>query len=425
MRFVRLLSVSLCLLHLAGFASANESPNVLVILTDQHRQDGIGAYARSPVKTPHLDRIAREGIRFDRAYVAQPVCSPNRASILTGYYPHAHGVLENNVPLPSKAVALSEMLSERGYECGYFGKWHLDRRNDQGFTTFPNYPRDGRGQNHYFFDKNNNRRYAVDVITDDVLAFLNKKRSGPFFAFVSYYPPHPPYSVPEQYERMYREAIPKDRNQRIYYGMCTKVDEQVGRLLGALDDMDATKHTLVVFTTEHGHFFKRRWNDHAKRLCYDTASRIPLLMRMPGVIPPRQTTTELISSVDLTPTILGLLGQETPQGLQGSDLSGLARGTSKTGRDVVFIENTPYPYKPEKGRERCVFDGRWKLILSNVRAPELYDLHSDPEEFENHWPKQRNSAEAQALLEQLRTWGKRTKDPLTPHLLSQLEKAQK
>lgn len=392
-------------------------PNILFILTDQHRQDGVGAYGMPGIQTPHLDKLAGDGIRFDRAYVAQPVCSPNRASILTGLYPHSHGVVENNVPLPPQALTMSEMLGLLGYDCGYFGKWHLDRRNAQGFTTFPGYPRDGRGSNHYFPGKDNERRYAVDVITDDAIAFIKENRDTPFYAFLAYYPPHPPYSVPKKYEEMYRDLFPKDRRRRIYYGMCTKVDQQVGRLLATLDELGVAENTLVVFTSEHGHLFDHRWNDHSKRLCYDTASRIPLLMRMPGVIPKNRSTTEMISSVDLVPTIMSLLGQKPPAGLGGQDLSGMARNTATRGRDAVFIENTPYPYQPDKGLERCVRDRRWKLILSTVRAPELYDMTHDPDELNNRWEAMKDSAEVGELEDRLKSWASRTGDKLAGQLL--------
>ena len=400
-------------------ASQPHKPNILFILTDQHRQDGVGAYDGSPAITPNLDRMAAEGARFDRAYVAQPVCSPNRSSIITGLYPHSSGVYENKVPLPSSSRTMSEMLKPAGYACGYFGKWHLGRRD--AFETMPEYPSDGRGDNHYF-GKGDQRRYATDVITEDAVAFIREHQDKPFYTYVSYYPPHPPYSVPPGYEEHYKHI--EDRNQRIYYAMCTKIDENVGQLLTTLDDLKLTDRTLVVFTSEHGHYFDHEWNDHDKRLCYDTASRIPLLMRFPGVIPDGQRISGLISSVDLTQTLMELIGQKSPTGLQGEDLSTLARGKTDRGREYIFIENIPYPFNREKGEERCVFDGKWKLILSTKRSPELYDLDSDPTESENVFSEERGNDPVQRLCRALESWSKETKDELTPALLKRLRQQQ-
>lgn len=406
-------------------------PNILFLLTDQHRQDGVGAYGKEGVITPHLDGLARDGIRFDRAYTAQPVCAPNRASILSGLYPHTHGLRENTWPLSPRVQTMAEMLAPLGYDCGYFGKWHLGRQDAQGFRTFPEYPSDGRGEQH-FFSIAGEKRYSTDVITDDVLAFIQQERASPFYAYVSYYPPHPPYSVPEPYENLYRDRFPGDRRRRIYYAMCTKVDEQIGRLLAALDARGLAENTLVVFTTEHGHFFEPRWNDHEKRLCYDTAARVPLLMRLPGVIPAHQTTPELISAVDLVQTMMGLVGMPAPEALQGEDLSGLARGREDARRAAIFMENFPLinkttargPYRNEPeweaGEERCVRDRSWKLILSTTRPPELYHMEEDPGETNNRWARMHRTPEVKRLRDLLHDWAIRTGDSIAPALLARL-----
>lgn len=411
----------------AGAESATQplgprSPNILFILSDQYRHDCLGVAGNAVAHTPNLDRLAREGMRFTHCYAAQPVCSPNRAAILTGLYPHSAGVQDNCVgdgdstlKLPKSSRTMGEMLALAGYDCGYFGKWHLGRRD--AFETFPEYPRDGRGDDHYF-GKGNSRRYGVDVITDDAIAFLKKTRTRPFYLYVSYYPPHPPYSVPEAYHERYKGVEPREK--RIYLAMCTKIDEAVGTLLKSLADLGLAGNTLVVFTSDHGHNFTLRWNHHLKRLCYDTSARVPLLMRLPGTIPAGRVTEGLISSVDLTPTILSLIGRPVPPGLQGQDLSALVRGRADKGRACVFIENVPFPFAPQKGEERCVFDGRWKLILSTQRPPELYDPQADPEESNNRWAEKAASPVVARLLEQLDRWARDTKDPLAPRLLQQV-----
>lgn len=399
--------------------SQRTRPNILFILSDQFRYDCLGATGNTRIHTPNIDRLAREGVLFDRAYAAQPVCSPNRSSIISGLYPHSSGVWENcsqewvdKVGLPKRVRTLSEIITPAGYDCGYFGKWHLGRRD--AFATFPEYPSDGRGDDHYF-GKGESRRYAVDVITQDAITFLKQKRTRPFYVYVSFYPPHPPYSVPPRYLERYQNLT--DAHQRAYYAMCTKVDEKVGELLASLDELGVAGDTLVVFSSDHGHNFQPRWNNHDKRLCYDTASRVPLVMRMPGVIPAGRRTQGLISSVDLVPTMLDLIGQPEPEGLQGQDLADLARGKTDRGRDYVFIENIPYPFKREKGEERCVFDGQWKLILSTHRPPELYDIMTDAAETENRWEAMKGSPLAARLMSALAQWARQTGDELTPRLL--------
>ncbi|MGH9340414.1 MAG: sulfatase family protein [Acidobacteriota bacterium] len=394
---------------------AGKRLNILLILTDQHRYDGVGVNGNEKISTPNLDRIAREGARFERAYVAQPVCSPNRAAIFTGLYPHSSGVWENNVPLPSTTPAISELMKAAGYDCGYFGKWHLGRRD--AFDAMPEYPKDGRGSGHYF-GEGASRRYAVDVLTEDVLTFLRRERSGPFFACVSYYPPHPPYSVPADYLEPY-EGI-EDERVRAYYAMVSKVDEKVGELLRALDELEIRDQTLVIFTSEHGHYFQPRWNDHAKRLCYDTASRIPLLMRLPGRFSAGLQVEGLFSSVDLTPTILGLIGYQGGRAQQGRDFSAhLLEGRTGGMREHFFIENIPFPFEPRKGMERCVGSREWKLILSTRRPPELVNYRTDPREGRNQWDDLRHSSLCHGLREGLRDWAEKTHDQLSLQLLDQ------
>ena len=404
-------------------------PNVLFILTDQHRQDGVGAYGKPGVITPNLDRIARDGIRFDRAYTAQPVRSPNRASILSGLYPHRHGVRENLWPLSPDVRILPHLLRENGYRCGYFGKWHLGDPARVAYDVMPSYERDGRGGRGssgwgHYYTIGEKKVYQTGVIANDVSQFI-KSSDRPFYAVASFYPPHPPYSVPSQYEEMYRGLYPDDENRRRYYAMCTAIDDAVGNLLQTLEDEGLTENTLVVFTTEHGHHFDRRWNDHSKRSCYDIAARIPLLMRFPGRIPPEQQSRALFSQVDLFSTIAGLLGlPTTPDATDGIDQSDLLMRKTVERREYVAMINvphrdrTPEPYEgtmPDE--ERCVRTDDWKLILSVNRPPELYHPDNDPTERNNLWAEYKNSDVVGSLRGHLSEWATETGDPLAPKLL--------
>jgi len=415
-------------LSMIGNVSASDTkPNLLFILTDQHRRDGVGCYGRKGVMTPNLDRLASEGIRFDRAYTAQPVCAPNRGAIVSGLYPHNHGVLENRWDLNTEVSLLPDMLRDQSYRSGYFGKWHLGDPARDAWDVMPEYPGDGRGRRHYY-KIDGKDVYQTEVLTKDTIDFINSEDERPFCAFVSYYPPHPPYSVPEKYETMYQEMFPDDNNRRKYYAMCTAVDDAVGNLLKALDEKGIADNTLVVFTTEHGHHFDHRWNGHSKRLCYDISARIPMLMRFPKMISSGNVGESLISSVDLTPTLLGLMGHAVPNGLDGLNLSDSILKRGQDGREalvmvnVPFIDKTKTPHQPDlkKGEERCVIADDWKLILSTVRAPELYHLPSDAGEQKNRWEEMAGSDNVAGLKSHLQEWADNTRDKLAPALLAKV-----
>ena len=419
-----LAGLSALLLYGAGPAPPLAKPNCLFILVDQQRRDGVGAYkSDSKVKTPHLDAMIAGGILFNRAYTAQPVCAPNRGSIFSGLFPFNHGVRENTWDLSPDVKLTPHYLKESGYVSAYFGKWHLGDPARKAFDVVPPYPGDGRGSGHYY-KVDGKKVYQTEVLSDDVISFIRKNRAAPFFAVFSMYPPHPPYSVPEKYEDAYRDVYPEDKARRKYYAMCTAVDAAVGKVLAALKELELEDNTLVVYTTEHGHFFKQRWNNHSKRLCYDVSARIPLLMRFPGVIPAGQRSDMLINSVDLTPTLLGLLGRKSPR-LDGLDLSAQIKGGSRDFPEYTAMVNVPFinkrkkPHQPmlEKGEERAIVHDRFKLILSTTRAPELYDLTGDPGETNNLWETRRESKAVGRMKTHLGEWAARTGDKLAPKLI--------
>ena len=398
-------------------------PNCLFILVDQQRQDGVGAYVSdSKVKTPHLDAMAAEGILFNRAYTAQPVCAPNRGSIFSGLMPFNHGVRENTWDLNPKVKLTPHYLKKAGYISGYFGKWHLGDPARKAFDVMPDYPNDGRGKRHYY-TINGKKVYQTEVLSKDVIDFMRKNQETPFFAVLSMYPPHTSYSVPARYEKMYQDDYPDDKSRRRYYAMCTAVDDAVGRVLTALKKLDLDKNTLVIYTSEHGHYFDKRWNNHHKRLCYDVSARIPLLMRYPGIIPAGQRSEMLINSGDLTPTLLGLMGHDVPK-VDGLNFSAQIRGESKEFPAYTVMVNVPFinkkekPNQPmiEKGEERAIVHDRYKLILSTVRDPELYDLTADPGETSNLWNSQNRSAVGR-MRTHLSEWADRTGDTLAPKLI--------
>lgn len=396
----------------------SEGPsNVLFILTDQQHWDSLGIYGNEKVATPHLDRLGRDGLVFDRAYVTQPVCSPCRSSILTGLWPHSTGVTENcdpsgpAPPLPLDAAIFPCVLREAGYAAGYIGKWHLSeveawaRRFDlwEGFQT---------GGGHWIGE-----RYKTDVQTEQGIAFIREHRRRPFCLFMSYYPPHTPRTAPDAYVQPYRDA---GFDEPEYYGMVSKIDDNVGELLRALDDANVRERTLVVFTSDHGDVFGRYWNQHSKRVCYEGGARAPLIAACPGRIPGGRRTTALTSSADLAPTVLEFCDVSAPTGIQGRSVLPVLEGRSDTAREFVAIEN--YPVKPDHSFiERCIVAGPWKLILDSRRPPELYDLERDPREEQNRFDTTEGRDAVPGLIDRMSRWGRDTGDPVCIDLAGSVE----
>jgi arylsulfatase A-like enzyme len=395
-------------------------PNVLVFFTDQQRWDTVGCYGNDLGLTPNLDRLADEGVRFELAFTAQPVCGPARACLQTGVYPTVTGCFRNGIHLPEDATTLAHRFGGAGYEVGYIGKWHLagtgdgpvppERRGGYSdywlaadlleFTSSPY----GGG----YFDADGQKvefeGYRVDSQTDHVLEYL-RGRSGeqPFFLFVSYLEPHHQnnlnrYVAPEGYAARYANApVPGDlaghdgdwsENLADYYGICASLDENLGRVVAELERQGELDNTVIVFTSDHGTHFRTR-NGEYKRSCHEASIRIPLVVRGPGFGGGR-VVDELVSLVDVPPTLLEVGGIAVPDDFHGHSLHPLARGEAVDWPDDVYVQIS------ESQVGRAVRTRRWKY---GVDAPGgdgnrdatsaeyveqyLYDLEADPHEQHN------------------------------------------
>lgn len=392
-------------------------PNVLFMMTDQQRRDSLGIYGNNWVKTPNIDRLGRSGVVFDRLFATQPVCSPCRSSILSGCWPHTTGVIDNcpgsgnAPPLPLDMPIFPLQLQAAGYAAGYIGKWHLSevdtwaKRFDmwEGFQT---------GGGHWV-----DKRYKPDIQTEQGIDFVRKHQGRPFCLFMSYYPPHPPRTAPEEYVKYYRDM---KHEQPEYYGMVSKIDANVGQFMRCLDDLELIGRTLVIYTTDHGEVFGKYWNKHSKRVCYDGAARLPGIFSWPGRLPRGARSEALASSADLGPTILDICGVPIAEGTQGRSMAPVVRGENRDGREYVVIENNPT--KADFGYiERCVVTRDWKLILDAKRPPELYDLKADPEETKNVFDTPEGRAVVPRLAAQMREWATETEDEVAPRLLASLD----
>lgn len=366
-------------------------PNLLLVTLDTVRADRIGAYGYQAARTPALDRLSRAGVRFADAIAPAPITGPSHAALFTGMYPGRLGVRDNvTTPLPDAAVTLAEMLSARGYQTGGFvGAFLLDRPYGfaQGFQTFESgFTRVDPGS-----EANAERR--GDAVTDDALRWLESVSADqPFFAWVHLYDAHVRYEPPE--------PLATEFADRPYDGEIAFVDQQIDRLIHALDGRGALERTYVIVIADHGEALGEHGEDEHGVFLYEEVIRIPWVMRGPelaaGVV-----VAEQVRAVDLFPTVLHFLEIEARNAVDGESVVSLIEGRNRAGRPAAYAE-TYYPQLHYGWSElRSLRADGWKVI--DAPRPELYDLRNDPREQRNLYETQRALAD-RMLAETQRLW---------------------
>lgn len=405
----------------SSLAQAQERPNFLFLLTDQFRYEALGANGNVLVRTPELDRLAATGVRFENCYTAQALCTPSRATILTGRYPHSHGLQDNVYGIPSAfdlphvnlRPNFPELLRAAGYFTAYIGKWHLGEGNPGTFDLWKGY----NSLLPHWLGEPYNSPYRSDVETDQALKFLEDNRGRSFLLFISYYPPHTPYTAPRRFHEHYQG---KSLEPMEYYAAVSAVDWNVGRLLARLRELGLEDKTCVIFTTEHGETFRRRPGSRNKRVAYDESARIPLLIRLPGRLPAGLTWRSGTSSVNIMPTILELAGLPIPPEVEGRSLVGPILRREDEWREPVVIQNVTDPVAADsRALERAIRTQKWKLIIKQViNQPnqwiyELYDMEEDPSEKVNLFGSGKQAAVIRDLAQELMAWGRRFHDDIS------------
>jgi N-acetylglucosamine-6-sulfatase len=403
-------------------AKTDPRPNIFFILIDDLRFNA-PAYAGHPfVKTPNIDRIAREGAVFENAFVTTPLCSPSRASYLTGRYVRSHGVIDNtdHNELSHKLVTWPRLLHDAGYETGYAGKWHMgtDSSPRPGFDRWISF----RGQGVYNdpllnIDGKETKvpGYVTDLLTDYAVEFIRKPRSKPFVMYVAHKAVHGPFTPAERHKDLFeKENIVRTPNaednwdgkpalQRDVDGKppvkgvgssddliknqlrcLTAIDEGVGRIIKALEETGQMDNTFIVFTSDNGYF----WGEHHlgdKRWAYEESLRIPMAMRYPKLIKAGSKVNPIVMNVDMAPTMLTLGGGKFPAELQGHSVLPLFKGPVKNWRTSFLSEYFMEKSFPRVPSWQAVRDGQWKYIHypEVAGADELYDLKKDPYEMQN------------------------------------------
>jgi arylsulfatase A-like enzyme len=419
-------------------ATRPRRPSVLLILPDQMRGQDMGCMGNPEVRTPHLDTLASQGLLFRNTFANTPVCCPARAILLTGRYAHKNGMVANDLRLRESEVTLAEILAAQGYRTGFLGKWHLD-----GGKRLPGFvPPGPRRQGFQFWAANEcshthfrptyfrdtpdpitEDRFEPEVWTDRAIEFLRQAGDEPFFLEVAMGPPHDPYGAPERFLKLYDpakltmrpnwvEGVPGAGRKDLaaYYAAITAVDEQVGRLLKALDDLGRAGDTIVVFTSDHGDMLGSH-GSRLKRKPWEESIRVPGIVRYPAVVKPGRTSEALLSHVDVASTLLGLCDLPVPPSMQGADLSAVVLGRGDWGPDSAFFQifvpfagdGTPQPW-------RGVRTGRFMYARTGAGPWVLYDLEHDPYELKDLSRDPAHAGVREQMEAKLTAWMERTGD---------------
>lgn len=398
---------------LATAAPQNQKLNFVFILADDLGWTDLSVYGSKFYETPNIDRLASEGVRFTNAYAACPVCSPTRASIMTGKYPARLGLtnylpgvhptpyskligVESTQQLPLSETTVAEVLRESGYRTGIFGKWHLGGKGFtpdlQGFDTVFT----PAGGGNYFYPgwrgnppiPGRDGEYSTDRLTDEAIGFIRAKQDQPFFAYIPHFAPHVPLQAKAEHIAKFKKKVKEGarHNDPTYAGMIWSLDENIGRVLRTLEDQKIADRTVVVFASDNGGLSAPEWLlkpttsnwplREGKGHAYEGGIRVPLIVRGPGV---RKNATEdtPISSIDYLPTLAQLAGAQTPKNIDGqSFVDVLTTGKKPPVRNLFWH----YPhYSNQLGRPAsAVRQGNYKLIrFHEDQHVELYDLSED------------------------------------------------
>ena len=410
---------------LSSLPEARDRSNIILIISDQFRWDCLGANGLSPLNlTPNLDAMASQGTNFANAITNQPVCTPSRACLFTGTYMNRNGVWHNGLPLAPETLTIAKLFRRAGYTANYIGKWHLAPENAKDPSTFGPVPKQFRGGFDDFWEGCNvlehtshpyegaiwdgegkeirfSDTYRVDFITDRAVRFLREAARQPFFLVISYLEPHFQndcncFVAPKGYAERYRNSFiprdlmsfPGDWQQQLpdYYGCIARVDENVGRLRQELQHLQLAEKTIVAFVSDHGCHFRTR-NTEYKRSGHESSIHLPLVIAGPNFDNSR-TVKDLVSQIDLGPTLLEAAGITVPDAMQGRGFLQLARGPVTSWRNEVFIQIS------ESMTGRALRTPQWTYVVaqadgkSQAKAStyveyQLYDLFSDPHQLVN------------------------------------------
>jgi N-acetylglucosamine-6-sulfatase len=398
-------------------AKLNSSPpNILIILVDDLRADALGVTGHPFFKSPNIDRIAKEGVLFQNAFVVHSVCSPSRATLLTGLYTHHHRVFENNIPLDPRLSTVPKILQASGYETALIGKWHMGYNDDQpkpGFNRWVSF----FGQGKYLDPLINvdGRQiqatgHMTDILTDYALEFLGRDRQQPFFLILSHKAVHDPFTAQPRFSGQYKNAnivLPQTWGENLstkpafleeygrffsnldfkkrtqwYYECLAGVEESVGKILAKLAEKKTLDSTLIIFIGDNGYMLGEH-NLSDKRLAYEESIRIPLFVRYPKWFTPGSRANTMALNLDVAPTLLEAAGIGAARNLPGISLQKLASGEVKRNNFLYQYFFDPITSMVPPIRAIRTHDYKYITYADFNATNELYDLRNDPIEKNN------------------------------------------
>ena len=442
MRPASLVLTILGFVTLAGIATAAETdprPNIVFVITDDQRWDGLSINGHPAVRTPHIDRIGHEGLALDNFLVSTPLCSPSRATFLTGRYPRKHNIINNDKlgldVISHTLMTFPRQLREAGYETGFVGKWHmgLDDSRRPGFDTWISF----KGQGIYIdgvINHNGERRqltgYMTDFINEWAVEFLEQPRDRPFCLYVSHKAVHAPFLPAPRHDDLYAdfaaelpdvnaadlagkpmlnrdvkrppmythegvapEPVEPHRNRdrspagiiRDQMRSIAAVDEGVGQLYATLERLGELDNTIFIYTSDNGFLLGEHGKFNTKRWPYEPNLRVPFLVRYPPLVAPGQRSAALVGAVDVAPTLLEITGVESMIEMHGQSFVPLLADPAAPGRNELLAEYFYEKVTPEAPAWQAIRTPRWKYIEydspdAGATDHELYDLANDPDE---------------------------------------------
>lgn len=419
MNAASLIRVSACLVLLVpaiGTCASAPRPNLLIILTDDQGYGDVSSYGAKDARTPHIDRIAKEGMLFTTMRANATVCSPTRAALLTGRYPDRVGVpgVIRTQPLDSwgyldpQTPTLANVLHGAGYHAAIIGKWHLGLEspnlpNDRGFQHFQGFLgdmmdsytthlREGRNYMRHNKEVIDPKGHATDLFSDWAVEYLREQAKAPdrpFFLYLAYNAPHFPIEPPAEWLARVKQRAPEMNGKRaLNVAHVEHLDAGIGRVLDALDESGLAQNTVVVFTSDNGGSLTHaQCNDPwrgGKQDHYDGGLRVPFMIRWPAGIRPGSRSDYAGLVFDIFPTFAELAGTKPAAGLDAVSLLPLLKGGTIPGqRDLYFVRREGGSRYGGKSYEAIIRD-HWKLMQNDPFSPmELYDLRKDPAETRN------------------------------------------
>lgn len=444
----------------AGTMTGNK-PNIVFILADDLGWADLGVMGSDYYETPHIDRLAAEGLLFDNAYAAAANSAPSRACMMTGMYTPRHGVytvsppdrgdrtkrkfiaIPNTEDVRADFVTMAEALQQEGYQCGHIGKWHLGDDTDgtgplsQGFiwniggnrtgapySYFYPYCLPDKSKCHLGLEKGKPGEYLTDRLTDEALSFMKSHKEGPFFLHLSHHAVHTALQAPDSLTTKYRHKTPgKYHTNPVYAAMIEKLDESVGKVCKAVEELGIAGNTIIIFYSDNGGSEPVTDNyplNGGKGMPYEGGTRVPLIIKWPGKIEAGTRSSVPVTGVDFYPTFVTLAHGKTASELDGKDIFTLVANNEKD-RDLfwhfpAYLES--YLNGGESFRAKpysCIRSGDWKLIYNyEDKTIELFNLREDL--GETHNLSESNPEKRNELYLKLMKWIEKTKAPIPTEL---------